>query len=84
MQKPIRYRKAPRDVQAALTQAEVVTDFLPSPRQLLTKEETATLQLRVSKRTMQFFRQQAKRYRTTTQSVIRRVMDTYAQQFARK
>lgn len=57
---------------------KVVKDFLPSPDQLIFKNEQVKVTLSLSKSSVDFFKKQAKKYRTPYQRMIRRLLDVYA------
>jgi hypothetical protein len=57
---------------------EVVSDFLPSPEQLALKDETVKVTIALSKVSVDFFKNEAKKYNTQYQKMIRRLLDEYA------
>ncbi len=57
---------------------EVVSDFLPSPEQLALKDETVKVTIALSKASVDFFKNEAKKYNTQYQKMIRRLLDEYA------
>ncbi len=59
-------------------QVKVTTDFLPSPEELALKEETVKVTISLSKRSVEFFKGEAKKYNTQYQKMIRRLLDDYA------
>lgn len=56
----------------------VIEDFLPSPEELAFKEETVKVTIGLSKRSVQFFKRQARKHHTQYQKMIRRLVDQYA------
>lgn len=74
MSKRIRYTDEP-------IQAEVVRDFLPSPDQLAMGEEGIKVTISLSRRSVDFFKAAAERNHTSYQRMIRRLLDTYADQY---
>ncbi len=56
----------------------VVADFLPSPEELVLKDETVKVTISLSKASVDFFKREAKRYNTPYQKMIRRLLDEYA------
>jgi hypothetical protein len=58
--------------------AEVIEDFLPPPEQLVRKEDTVKVTISLSKPTVDFFKDRARRSRTQYQKMIRRLLDLYA------
>jgi len=59
----------------------VVKDFLPSPDQLVLKEDNVKVTISLSKSSINFFKNEAKKHRTSYQKMIRRVIDFYASQY---
>ncbi|MCX5895560.1 MAG: CopG family transcriptional regulator [Proteobacteria bacterium] len=59
----------------------IVKDFLPSPDQLVLKEDNVKITLSLSKSSIDFFKKEAKKHRTSYQKMIRRVIDFYASQY---
>jgi predicted DNA binding CopG/RHH family protein len=57
---------------------KVVPDFLPSPEQLALKDETVKITIALSKNSVDFFKQEARRHHTQYQKMIRRLLDEYA------
>lgn len=74
MSKRIKYTDEP-------IKAEVVRDFLPSPDQLVLGEEGVKVTISLSRKSVDFFKQAAERNRTSYQRMIRRLLDTYADQY---
>ena len=58
---------------------KVVPDFLPSPEELVFKEDTVKITITLSKESVEFFKQEAKKYHTPYQKMIRRLLDAYTQ-----
>ena len=63
-----------------LGEIKVIDDFLPSPDKLVFKEENVKVTLSLSKKSVTFFKQQAKKQHTKYQKMIRRLLDIYASQ----
>ncbi len=60
---------------------KIVKDFLPPPDQLVLKEDKVKVTISLSKGSIEFFKKEAKKQRTSYQKMIRRVVDFYASQF---
>ena len=58
---------------------KVVPDFLPSPEELAFKEDTVKITIALSKESVEFFKQEAKRHHVQYQKMIRRLLDAYTQ-----
>ncbi len=72
MKKKIKYTNEP------MGRVEVVSDFLPSPEELALKDETVKITIALSKASVDFFKNEAKKYNTQYQKMIRRLLDEYA------
>ena len=72
MKKKINYTDEP------IGKVKVVADFLPSPEELVLKDETVKVTLALSKASVEFFKNEAKRHNTQYQKMIRRLLDEYA------
>ena len=57
---------------------KLVEDFLPSPEELVLKDETIKVTISLSKTSVDFFKKEAKKYNTQYQKMIRRLLDEYA------
>lgn len=73
MSKRIKYTKGPID------EVRIVEDFLPPPSELVPKEDVEKVTIALSKRSVDFFRAEAKRHGTQYQRMIRSLLDRYAQ-----
>ena len=58
---------------------EVVDDFLPPPEQLAFSDETVKVTISLSKESVRFFKDEAKKHNTKYQKMIRRLLDAYTQ-----
>ncbi len=59
----------------------IVKDFLPSPDQLVLKEDNVKVTISLKKSSIDFFKQQAKKNRTSYQKMIREIVDLYASHY---
>jgi predicted DNA binding CopG/RHH family protein len=71
MKKKIKYTNEP------LGELKVIKDFLPSPEDLVFKEDNVKVTLSLSKSSIDFFKNQAKKNHTQYQKMIRRLLDVY-------
>jgi predicted DNA binding CopG/RHH family protein len=55
----------------------IVTDFLPSPKGLVLKDETVKVTIALSKNSVEYFKKEAKKHNTQYQKMIRRLLDEY-------
>ena len=60
---------------------KIVKDFLPPPDRLVLKEDKVKVTISLSKGSIEFFKKEAKKQRTSYQKMIRRVIDFYASQY---
>jgi len=72
MKEKIKYTDEP------MGNVRVVSDFLPSPEELALKDETIKVTIALSKTSVDFFKEEAKKYNTPYQKMIRRLLDEYA------
>lgn len=72
MKKRIKYTDEP------MGKVRVVSDFLPSPEELALKDETIKITISLSKASVDFFKNEAQKYNTQYQKMIRRLLDEYA------
>ena len=72
MKKKINYTDEP------MSKVKIIPDFLPSPEELALKEETVKITISLSKASIEFFKNEAKKYNTQYQKMIRRLLDEYA------
>ena len=56
---------------------EVIADRLPSPEELAFRQETVKVTISLSKSSVDFFKQEAKKHNTKYQQMIRRLLDAY-------
>ncbi len=59
---------------------KILKDFLPSPADLALKEETVKVTISLSRASVDFFKNEAKKYNTQYQKMIRRLLDEYTAQ----
>jgi len=71
MKKKIKYTNEP------MGKVRVVADFLPSPEELVLKDETVKVTISLSKASVDFFKEEAKKHHTQYQKMIRRLLDEY-------
>jgi predicted DNA binding CopG/RHH family protein len=60
----------------------VVEDFLPRPADLVPREDNVKVTLSLSRRSLDFFKREAKKRRVPYQRMIRALLDTYAEKQA--
>ncbi len=72
MKKIIKYSDEPLD------DVRIVEDFLASPENLVFRDETVKITISLSRQSVDFFKQIAKKHHTQYQKLIRRLLDEYA------
>jgi hypothetical protein len=77
MSKNIRYTNEP------LGKLQVVLDFLPRPEDLVYRDEGVKVTIALSRRSVDFFKTEARRHNTQYQRMIRRLLDAYAEHHSR-
>ena len=60
----------------------VIEDFLPSPDHLVPREDNVKVTLSLSRRSLDFFKREARKRRVPYQRMIRALVDTYAERQA--
>ena len=74
----IRYTDEP------LGRLKIVRDFLPPPEGLVFRNEGVKVTIALSKRSVEFFKSEARRHNTQYQRMIRRLLDAYAEYHSRR
>ena len=57
----------------------VIKDFLPAPDDLVPREDNVKVTLSLSRRSLDFFKREARKRRVPYQRMIRALVDTYAE-----
>ncbi|PYN96837.1 MAG: CopG family transcriptional regulator [Candidatus Rokuibacteriota bacterium] len=78
MSAKIRYTDEP------LGRLKVVSDFLPPPKDLVFRDEGVKVTIALSKRSVEFFKGEARKHNTQYQRMIRRLLDAYADHHSRR
>jgi hypothetical protein len=78
MSAKIRYTDEP------LARLKIVRDFLPQPEGLVFREEGVKVTIALSKRSVEFFKGEARKHNTQYQRMIRRLLDAYADLHSRR
>ncbi|MBU1086879.1 MAG: BrnA antitoxin family protein [Candidatus Omnitrophica bacterium] len=74
MKRKIKYTNEPMEF-------ELIKDFLPPPEQLAIKDENVKVTITLSKESIEFFKQVAKKHDSPYQKMIRKVLDSYASHY---
>jgi predicted DNA binding CopG/RHH family protein len=59
---------------------KVVRDFLPAPADLVFREDQVKVTIGLSRSSVEFFKEEARRHHTQYQKMIRRLLDLYVSQ----
>ena len=59
----------------------IIKDFLPTPDQLVLKEDNVKVTIALRKSSIDFFKKQAKKHKTSYQKMMREVIDWYASHY---
>lgn len=78
------YTDAPADVAVALENAVAIRDFLPPPDQLVLKTEKEKITIAVDKRSLDLYKQYAKKHNAKYQTMINGVLTSYADKFLKR
>ena len=78
MSAKIRYRDEP------LGRLWIVRDFLPPPEDLVFRDEGVKVTIALSKRSVEFFKGEARKHNTQYQRMIRRLLDAYTEHHSRR
>jgi predicted DNA binding CopG/RHH family protein len=77
MKKPkVKYTNEP------IGEIKIVDDFLPKPKDLVLKEETAKVTLSLTKSSIDFFKKEAAKHHTHYQTMIRALIDKYTSHYS--
>lgn len=70
------------DIAEAISLAEPIEDFLPSPDKLVFKKEAVKVTLSLRKESVRFFKKAANENNVPYQNMIKRVVDLYARHYS--
>lgn len=71
--------KTVRYTTGEIGRVRVIDDFLPSPDRLVPQEQNVKVTLSLSRRSLDFFKREAKKRRVPYQRMIRSLVDMYAE-----
>lgn len=63
---------------------EIVEDFLPKPEELVFKEDTVTVKLKLNRSSVEFFKEMANKYGSNYQKIISLLLDKYSSHFSER
>ncbi len=70
MKNKIKYKNEP-------IEAKVINDFLPSPKELSLHDQKIKVTLTLTKKSLDFFKENAKQHGASYQAMIRKLIDYY-------
>jgi predicted DNA binding CopG/RHH family protein len=65
-----------------IARVAMVKDFLPSPETLVRRDDMVKVTVSLSKKSVDFFKRQAKKQKVPYQRMIRSLVDKYAERFS--
>ena len=71
MSKKIKYSDEP------IGDLEIIADFLPSPEELVLKQQNTKITISLSSESVDYFKDTAKKHHTQYQKLIRELLDEY-------
>lgn len=74
MKKMVKYTNEPMEL-------KVIDDFLPPPEKFALKEENKKVTITLSKSSIEFFKNYAKKQHSHYQTMIRRILDFYVSHY---
>jgi len=77
----INYTEAPKNISRAITEGEIVADFLPSPEKLVRKEPKVKITITLNTGSVDFFKKHARKNNVKYQTMINEVLDKYVQRY---
>jgi len=77
-----RRTKTVRYTAGEIGRGRLIDDFLPAPADLVPREENVKVTLSLSRRSLDFFKREAKKRRVPYQRMIRALVDRYAERQA--
>lgn len=71
MSNTIKYSDGP------IEEVKIVTDFLPSPEELVYRDDTVKVTIALSRASVEFFKEKSQQHNIPYQRMIRRLLDEY-------
>ena len=75
------YKEAPKSVSKAITEGEIIEDFLPPPEKLIRKEPKVKITITINSGSIEFFKKYARENNVKYQAMINEVLDKYVQKY---
>jgi len=77
----INYTEAPKNISGAITEGEIIADFLPSPEKLVRKEPKVKITIALNTGSVEFFKKTPEKNNVKYQTMINEVLDKYVQRY---
>ena len=81
MDKKIIYTNAPKNISKNIMEGEIISDFLPPPKQLVRKEPKVKITITLNSKSVDFFKRFAEKNNVKYQTMINNVLDLYVQRY---
>ena len=75
------YTEAPRNISKAISEGEIIADFLPPPDKLVRKEPKVKITITLNSGSIDFFKKYARKNNVKYQTMINEVLDKYVQKY---
>jgi len=75
------YTDAPKNLSKAISEGEIVADFLPPPEKLIRKEPKVKITITLNSGSVDFFKKHARKNNVKYQTMINEVLDKYVQKY---
>ena len=75
------YTEAPRNISKAISEGEIIADFLPPPDKLVRKEPKVKITITLNSGSVEFFKKYARKNNVKYQTMINEVLDKYVQKY---
>lgn len=82
MKKKIKYENAPEGTGESILSSKVMENILPAPDKLVKKEETVKVTISLSQKSVSFFKERAEKQGVPYQSMIKSLIDKYADYYS--
>lgn len=81
MKKKTTYKSASDDLADSIMASDIIDDFLPPPEMLIKKEDNVKITISLSKSSVNFFKEKAKKAGVPYQTMIKTVIDRYSSHY---
>jgi len=78
------YNEAPKNVSKAISEGEIIADFLPPPEKLIRKEPKVKITITLNSGSIEFFKKHARKNNVKYQTMINEVLDKYVQKYTER